>query len=191
MQVSKLHSRCSKCSAHKLVTEFYTSKMTRSGLSSWCKLCTKTERKENYHKNRDVMRERERQRYYQNRTEILARQRKDRPNWTPEQKERHRAQNWKSTLRVKYKLSPDAWQTMCDRQAGKCSICGGVPRTMKYHDVRGTSLMIDHHHESGAVRELLCVRCNTLVGYLEVDPALIDRAAAYIRRHNHVIAITT
>lgn len=42
---------------------------------------------------------------------------------------------------------------------------------------------VDHDHATGVVRALLCRACNTALGALRDDPALLRRAADYIERH--------
>lgn len=49
---------------------------------------------------------------------------------------------------------------------------GGKPRT----------LAVDHDHETGCLRGLLCEGCNRGIGLLRDDPDLLRRAADYIER---------
>jgi hypothetical protein len=42
------------------------------------------------------------------------------------------------------------------------------------------SLHVDHDHESGRVRGLLCVRCNNGIGLFKEDPDLFERALTYV-----------
>lgn len=51
-----------------------------------------------------------------------------------------------------YGLSADQYQTLLARQGGKCAICRARPKSKR--------LAVDHDHGSGAVRGLLCSRCN-------------------------------
>ena len=58
-------------------------------------------------------------------------------------------------------------------RAGKtCAICG------KDHD-----LCIDHDHGTGAIRGVLCRRCNLAIGILGDDPGMVRRALAYLENH--------
>lgn len=41
-------------------------------------------------------------------------------------------------------------------------------------------LVVDHDHETGKVRALLCGNCNTALGLLGDDVARIERAATYV-----------
>lgn len=42
------------------------------------------------------------------------------------------------------------------------------------------NLQIDHCHQSGRVRGMLCMKCNRGIGLLKDNPALLDRAAQYL-----------
>lgn len=66
---------------------------------------------------------------------------------------------------------------MADRQDGKCAICQNV-----------TKLYIDHDHDSGKVRALLCDSCNKGVGMFRDDPEIMSRAAQYVYFHRPLVA---
>ncbi len=42
-------------------------------------------------------------------------------------------------------------------------------------------LSIDHDHNTGDIRGLLCHNCNVAIGHLNDDPELLDAAAGYLR----------
>src|SRR5690349_19615057 len=58
-------------------------------------------------------------------------------------------------IRREYKLTPEAWETMFAEQLGLCAIC-----------VKQPAEHVDHDHETGAVRALLCRCCNLGIGLL-------------------------
>lgn len=64
----------------------------------------------------------------------------------------------------------------------RCGICGGVEATVSARG-RVRRLVIDHDHATGEVRDLLCHRCNSGIGYLDDDPEKAEAAAAYLRKH--------
>lgn len=61
----------------------------------------------------------------------------------------------------KYGITADDYDQMLKEQNGLCAICKGPP------DTRWKMLAVDHCHESLAVRGLLCMVCNTMLGRLE------------------------
>lgn len=64
---------------------------------------------------------------------------------------------------------------MRERQRGLCAICGTPePETPKGR------LHVDHDHETGRVRGLLCSRCNTGIGQFKDDPVRLQAAITYL-----------
>jgi Recombination endonuclease VII len=72
-----------------------------------------------------------------------------------------------------YGLSLDAYTAILERQSGRCAIC---------HDPASGELALaaDHDHATGAIRGLLCSRCNNGLGSFRDDSALLRTAAAYL-----------
>lgn len=86
-----------------------------------------------------------------------------------------RAAKRKARLKAKYGLTEADMQTMLVTQGGRCAICNSDdPKTPN-----GT-WSVDHDHLTGAVRGLLCTRCNTGIGQLRDDPAILRAAADYL-----------
>jgi 5-methylcytosine-specific restriction endonuclease McrA len=77
-------------------------------------------------------------------------------------------------------ISVEVYNQMFADQGGKCAICG-QPETAMY---RGTvrNLCVDHNHETGEVRGLLCNFCNQGLGYFKDNPELLKSASAYLDR---------
>lgn len=91
-----------------------------------------------------------------------------------------RAVNLRNNLR-RYGVTADEHAAMIDAQGNRCAICGEPPQPS---GVRAAArLHVDHDHVTGAVRSLLCNRCNQGIGYFKDDPALFRAAAEYIERH--------
>lgn len=61
---------------------------------------------------------------------------------------------------------------MLRSQEGRCAICGCSP---------SYRLAVDHSHETGAIRGLLCVGCNTSLGALEKKDGWLKKALEYLR----------
>ncbi|MBM3661163.1 MAG: hypothetical protein FJW95_16895 [Actinobacteria bacterium] len=62
---------------------------------------------------------------------------------------------------------------MLEAQGGGCAICGRP-------EPEGGSLHVDHDHETGAVRGLLCFRCNGALGNLDENVERLADAIAYL-----------
>jgi hypothetical protein len=78
--------------------------------------------------------------------------------------------NRKSTLRA-HGLDPETYEAMLLAQGGVCAICKQPPAP-------GGHLDIDHNHETGQLRALLCRGCNVGVG--RVENPLHDLWVAYV-----------
>lgn len=63
--------RCSKCGEVKMVEEFIKSKSRKDGLFSYCKLCNRMLKKDNYVKNKTHVLENNKDWYYKNRDTCL------------------------------------------------------------------------------------------------------------------------
>jgi hypothetical protein len=74
-----------------------------------------------------------------------------------------------------YGISADEFDRLLDEQHGACAICRTRPE-------REASMHVDHDHESGAVRGLLCLSCNQGLGQFKDDPTLLLRAIVYLRQ---------
>ena len=77
----------------------------------------------------------------------------------------------------KYGISPEEYNTMVETQGGVCLICH-QPGDTRF------GLVVDHDHDSGAIRGLLCANCNQGIGHLQDDPDRMRRAADYVAMHN-------
>lgn len=78
-------------------------------------------------------------------------------------------------LRKKYGITLEQYEAMLESQGG-CAICTAQPAA-------GGVLDVDHCHDTGRVRGLLCNPCNRAIGLLRHDMALIEKAVAYLGEH--------
>lgn len=79
---------------------------------------------------------------------------------------------WFGRLRRVYGLTGDQLQEMRVQQRGICPIC----------ETR-QAICVDHNHDTGKTRALLCRRCNAALGLFDDDSAIITRAAEYLAYH--------
>lgn len=82
-------------------------------------------------------------------------------------------------IKCVYGLSLEDYRRMAAQQNDRCAICDTTPKTPKG---RLFPLYVDHDHATGAVRALLCNRCNAALGFLE-DTSWVSRAQAYLHEH--------
>lgn len=94
--------------------------------------------------------------------------------WNRANPDKFRRNQRASVLRRRYGVSVDEYDAMLAAQDGVCAICQQLPY--------GTRLHVDHCHATFTVRGLLCFRCNTMLGHLDDDPALLHRAIEYLQR---------
>ncbi|WP_328903323.1 endonuclease domain-containing protein [Streptomyces sp. NBC_00441] len=96
-----------------------------------------------------------------------------RAKWRKEWREANRgkhAQYQRRFALAAYGLTEAEYEAMLAVQGGVCAMCGRSCRT-------GRKLAVDHDHQSGRVRALLCVVCNQSLGVYE---AFRDAAANYL-----------
>lgn len=73
-----------------------------------------------------------------------------------------------------YGISADEYWEIYEFQGGTCAICQRATGVRK-------RLSVDHCHETGAVRGLLCQKCNRdVLGHLRDDIAAFERAIEYL-----------
>jgi len=68
----------------------------------------------------------------------------------------------------------DEYEALEKAQGGRCAICGEIPENQR--------LSVDHCHESGKIRGLLCQPCNLGLGSFKDDKELLGKAKAYLEK---------
>lgn len=108
--------------------------------------------------------------YYWAHPERHAENKRKRKEKYPEKVERQQAD---AHRKFKYGLSMEDYEVLLKKQIGVCAICNKPCST-------GHRLCIDHEHETGGIRGLLCYKCNIAIGHLNDSPALLRKAANYL-----------
>lgn len=86
-----------------------------------------------------------------------------------------------SQLKAMYGITLDQYEQMLSDQHGVCAICRQA-ETAKHHNGVVKKLSVDHCHDTGAVRGLLCHSCNTGIGSFGHDGLLLKSATEYLER---------
>lgn len=89
---------------------------------------------------------------------------------------------FRSVVLMKYGITLEQYDAKMDEQGGLCAICR-QPETRKHRAGQTYSLAVDHDHNTGAVRGLLCRDCNRGIGVFGDRADLIEAAAHYLRRY--------
>lgn len=84
-----------------------------------------------------------------------------------------------SFLKRTYGIDLAWYEVQHDKQGGKCAICDQLETAQ----IRGKtlSLAVDHCHETGEIRGLLCRACNNAIGALRHDQRLLQKAIDYLQ----------
>lgn len=75
-----------------------------------------------------------------------------------------------------YGITVEQREEMAIRQDGKCAICGIIPNGNK-------NFHVDHDHNTGKIRQLLCNKCNAHLGWFETQEANV---LAYLAKHREM-----
>jgi hypothetical protein len=87
----------------------------------------------------------------------------------------HKTWKNKAHLARKYGLSIDNYEKLLEEQSYKCAICGSTGSGQD-----SDRFVVDHCHNSGRVRGLLCWPCNIGIGMFKERPDLIERVVRYM-----------
>lgn len=164
--VQEGNKRCRRCGLEKPLDDFYTRKSGHyvGQPMPYCKPCWQAI-------NRDMAaRDPER-------TKILRRSysKAYRLRHLERVREKERKANV-ARREVKYGLTPGQFAAMLEAQGGACAICLKPCPS-------GKSLAVDHDHTTGAVRALLCIKCNQGIGQFDDNPQLLQAAIRYLKSH--------
>lgn len=150
---------CTKCEQEYPATVEFFRKESRSpaGLHSWCRKCKDTYEKAWRIANPDKCRK-----------NVTA--------WQKANPEKFKSAQRRGDLRRSYGITVEQYDQVFEIQGGVCAICGGV-------NLDGRRLFVDHNHETGKIRGLLCLPCNYALGYLKESPELFIKALHYLIRN--------
>lgn len=81
-------------------------------------------------------------------------------------------------LQKSFGISYVEYLTMLEAQGGCCAICGTNSTGKR------KAFAVDHCHDTGKIRGLLCSNCNTGIGNLRDNIGLLERAIEYLRNTN-------
>lgn len=87
---------------------------------------------------------------------------------------KHGGYSKQAQLKHRYGISLIEYSALLEFQGGGCAICGVADSQ------DGRSLHVDHDHETGTVRGILCAHCNKALGLLRDSTEFCLKAAEYL-----------
>lgn len=80
-------------------------------------------------------------------------------------------------LERKYNVNKQQYLQLLKDQNHKCKVCG-----IEEVDVKGSKLFVDHCHNSGKVRGLLCFNCNLALGHVFDSVEVLENMIKYLKQ---------
>jgi hypothetical protein len=91
-----------------------------------------------------------------------------------ERREAERERVFAKSLLRRFGMTLQEYYERLADQGGRCAICDEEPEDR---------LQVDHCHDTGEVRSLLCGGCNAMLGRSRDRPEILRRGAAYVEEH--------
>jgi hypothetical protein len=114
---------------------------------------------------------------YVRRPDRRIRDREKAAEWRERNRDRARYLDFRKHVVRKYGITMEQYEQFVAEHDNRCAICGS--RQSRGHE----RLCVDHCHDTGEIRGLLCHRCNTAIGLFLSDHSLLEAAAFYLDRH--------
>lgn len=87
--------------------------------------------------------------------------------------------NLSHNLKQRYGITIEEYQTFIANQNFACAICTvEISDAVEYK--AGRSVVVDHNHETGEVRGILCSKCNLVLGQARESTDVLYRAIVYL-----------
>lgn len=90
----------------------------------------------------------------------------------------------RSHLLRNYGITSEDYSAMFDSQNGVCKICNNPETEIEHKTGNIKGLAVDHCHDTGLVRGLLCSKCNTALGKFK-SIEILESALTYLKEKSH------
>lgn len=190
---------CSKCRILSPNSDFSKKSKSNDGLLNYCKSCESTRLKKYYLKNTEKIKNKVEAYVKNNKTklkeyriknkDVIKKKREDYRKSNQELIRLQRKLNYNisqridSRLRSNFGITLEQYNVISGKQDHKCANCRRPESSVDFRSGRVRRLAIDHDHSTGKIRELLCQRCNNMLGLAKEDPIILRNAANYIEKH--------
>jgi Recombination endonuclease VII len=178
--------QCSTCQTTKSLDDFYFDATGPLGRARQCKQCAKARSRAYRIAHPEKHREQERRRRTRRAPHIAEQKAK----WYAANVEHARAVNKENTkrrnkqfperrhdiyLKSVYGVPYGTYAQLLAAQEGRCAICGTTEpgrKTKRFH--------LDHCHDTGEIRGLLCAGCNVGIAHLQHSEEILISALRYL-----------
>ncbi len=105
------------------------------------------------------------------------------PNWERQSRDKIYRTRRNQILRKEFGISIDQYEALLEKGGGVCWICY-LPETQQSNkkSLYCNALSVDHDHQTGMIRGLLCAKCNFGIGQLSDDLENLAKAIEYLKR---------
>ena len=172
MQIAEQSKTCTKCGQIKPLSDFHIDRAQRDSRKTACRLCT--------NKVKALWRSRNNELVLSQRRESYGRCRQNYLDYNRSSKRRKRWFAWK--LMHSFGITVERFEELLELQAGCCAICHKPPTEANGHRNKHR-LHVDHDHETGTVRGLLCNNCNAGLGYFRDSQRSLGAAIKYLQKN--------
>lgn len=176
------------------IDKFNKNSKSKDGLQAYCKSCHLEKAKQWNENNKQQYIKNKKKWYEENSEASIAKSilwhknnaDKDKENLTRrlnENKDSISRINKKSKLKAKYGISIEDYDDMFLSQGGCCAICKETEKAIDKRTNKPRSLAVDHCHKTGKIRQLLCNRCNHVLGLIKDSIDICDKVKEYLWRN--------
>lgn len=173
--------KCSNCKESKGLVMFAKNKTKKRGYSFWCKSCTKIAKREKallgieYKPKHRIIEFDNGTRLCNTCNEVKVIDDFKIPNKDKKFIFCNDCRRKKAKTKF-YGISVDLYEKLIKEQNNLCKICKGTNN--------GKELVIDHCHNTGKVRGLLCHYCNIGLGMLKDNILILEESIRYLKNNN-------
>ena len=151
---------CNNCKEEKNLDLFVKNKSKPLGYDYLCKDCKNKERRTEDYRSKERSR-------IKNNPELREKRNRYSYDWKNKNKDKtfKTQKNW--FLKKLYGITLEQYNMMFTAQEGKCALCE------RHQSILPKSLAVDHNHETGKIRKLLCADCNTALALAKESTDLL------------------
>ena len=164
--------QCSRCKIQKEKGEFHRDNSRKDGLARYCRNCSKEHSAVCYNDPE------KKEKVLNNGKNWRNRNKNKRQEKIREWRVKHKDKIEDDRLKKTYGISLEDYKTLLFKQNNCCAICTKNEKEFKI------KLAVDHDHETGKVRGLLCRFCNQALGALGDNLEGIMQVVKYLNFEN-------